>query len=63
MLKNIHYKILIWIYYQMGDILCNFEWNWCATLYQKFMLRSYDYDEKIGFWLWKEPGLNKETNL
>jgi hypothetical protein len=39
--------------------MCKFNFEWTANLYQKSMNLSYVYDEKINFWFWKEPALNK----
>lgn len=63
MFKNIYYKTLVWTSYQLGDFLSNFSYEWTFNLYQKCMTFSVDCDEKIGFWLWQEPPLNKENNL
>jgi hypothetical protein len=63
MFKNIYYKTLVWVSYQLGDILCNFENEWCFNLYQKCMKFSVECDEKIGFQFWQEPPLTKEHNL
>jgi hypothetical protein len=50
-------------FYYIGDFACRFEFNWTISLYQKSMMLSLFYDEKINFWFWKEPPLNKETDL
>ena len=63
MFKNIYYKALVWLSYKAGDLLCNLDYEWSWDLYQKCMNLSYKYDEQINFWLWKEPSLDKETNL
>lgn len=63
MFRNIYYKILVWASYQIGDIVCHWDYEWCGNLYQKCMLFSYDCDEKIGFQFWQVLPLNKETNL
>ena len=63
MFKNIYYKILIWCSYQIGNLVCNIDAEWAAELYQKCMLFSYDYDEKIGFWYWNVAPLNRKKDL
>ncbi len=63
MFKNIYYKFLVMCFYYIGDFACRFEFNWTISLYQKSMMLSLFYDEKINFWFWKEPPLNKETDL
>ena len=62
MFKNIYYKTLVWTSYQIGDILCNFEYEWSYNLYQKCMSFSLDCDEEIDFWWWKEPPLNDDED-
>ena len=62
MFKNIYYKTLVWVSYQLGDFLCNFENEWCFKLYQKCMQFSVDCDEKLGFWFWNEPPLRDEDD-
>lgn len=62
MFKIICYKILVWTSYQIGDILCNFDSEWCFRLYQKCMQFSVDCDEKIDFWFWKEPPLHNDED-
>ena len=62
-MKETYYKILVWTSYQIGDFVCNIDTEWAASLYQKCMLFSYDCDEKIGFWYWNEPKLEKKEDL
>ena len=62
-MKEIYYKILVWTSYQIGDFVCDIDTEWAANLYQKCMLFSYDCDEKIGFWFWQVPPLNREEDL
>lgn len=54
---------MVVFYYFIGDLCCRIDHEWFANLYQKTMSRSVNYDEKINFWFWKEPSLNKETDL
>jgi hypothetical protein len=63
MFKNIYYKTMAWLLYKAGDILCNLDYEWSWNLYQKCMLLSYDYDEQVNFWIWKEPALDEDENL
>ena len=42
-------------FYYVGDIVCRFNFELAFELYQKAMKLSLHYDEKIGFWWWKEP--------
>lgn len=63
MFKNIFYKIIVWGSYQIGDIASKFPWEWSFRLYQKSMLISVTYDEKIGFQFWQEPTLNTTKDL
>jgi hypothetical protein len=63
MFKNIYYKTLVWTSYQIGDLLCHIPFEWSFYLYQKAMNFSVECDEKIGFWLWQEPPLNREQDL
>ena len=63
MFKNIYYKILVWSLYKIGDVLCNLNYEWSWRLYQKCMTLSYEYDEYLDFWLWKEPTLDKQNDL
>jgi len=58
-MRVFYYKFLILLFYYIGDLMCKFNFEWTANLYQKSMNLSYVYDEKINFWFWKEPALNK----
>ena len=49
-------------FYYVGDIACRFNSEKAFELYQKAMKLSVEYDEKIGFWWWKEP-INNHENL
>jgi len=62
MIKNFFYKALAYGFYYLGDILCRFDYEWTADLYQKSMNLSLDFDEKIGYQLWQEP-LNRHEDL
>jgi len=66
MFKNkmqiIVYKMAVVIFYCMGDIASKFNSEFAYEIYQKSMKASVKYDEKIGWWFWKEP-LNTNTTL
>lgn len=63
MFKNIYYKCLVWLAYKAGDLLCHLDYEWSYNLYQKCMLFSYEHDERIDFWLWKEPAFKDDDDL
>jgi hypothetical protein len=60
MFKNNLYKVLVLGFYCMGDIVCRINTEWAGNLYQKMMSLSLYWDEKLNFWWWKEPPLNKK---
>lgn len=62
MIKNFIYKVLANGFYYLGDILCRFDFEWTADLYQKAMNLSLKFDEKIGYQLWQEP-LNRHKDI
>jgi len=39
----------------VGDIVCKFNFEIAFEIYQKAMKISVQWDEKIGYWWWKEP--------
>lgn len=63
MFKNIYYYIIANAAYIVGDVACKLDYDWAARLYQKLMLFSYDYDQKIGFKIWQVPSLNRKRDL
>jgi hypothetical protein len=58
-MKNTYYKFLVLFFYYVGDIACKFNFEKAFEIYQKSMKLSVQWDEKIGYWWWKEPS---ETN-
>lgn len=54
MLKRTYCTALAYFFYYLGDIACRFGLESTATFYQYAMKKSLEYDEKIGFCLWKE---------
>lgn len=50
-------------FYYVGDIACRFNSEKAFEIYQKAMKLSLQYDEKIGFWWWKEPRLNENDEM
>ena len=56
------YKFLVLFFYYIGDIACRINLQVAVDLYQKSMKMSVNYDEKIGWWLWKTP-LNTKKDL
>ena len=61
-MKYFFYKALANGFYYLGDILCRFDFEWSADLYQKVMKLSLECDEKIGYELWKEP-VNRHKDI
>lgn len=53
-MKTLIYKTISIFFYHLGDIVCHLDFEWAANLYQKFMNISVNFDEKIGFQIWKE---------
>jgi len=62
MIKNFFYKALATGFYYLGDVLCRFDFEWTAELYQKVMKLSLECDQKIGYQLWKEP-VNRHEDI
>jgi len=71
-MKHLYYKFLALFFYYLGDLLwkiiCWTDWSeitrklicpTCWSLYQKCMSLSLNYDEKVGYFIWKLP----ENNL
>lgn len=71
-MKHLYYKFLALFFYYLGDvfwkIICWTDWSeitrklicpTCWSGYQKCMALSLDYDEKVGYFIWKLP----ENNL
>lgn len=56
------YKIAVLGFYYLGDFACRFNNNFAYDVYQKSMKLSIQFDEKIGWWYWKEP-LNTNNDL
>ena len=54
-MKNAYYKFLVLFFYYVGDIACRFNFEIAFEIYQKSMKLSVQWDEKIGYWWWKEP--------
>lgn len=48
-------------FYHIGDVACRLPWEWAANLYQKAMNLSLDCDDKIDYWFWKEPPLERDV--
>jgi hypothetical protein len=61
-MKTFYYKLLVMFFYYVGDIACRFDSEKAFEIYQKAMKLSVEYDEKIGFWWWKEP-INSHESL
>lgn len=57
------YLFLAYVCYIIGDVACRINAEWAANLYQLTMNKSYHYDEKIGFVIWKEAHSTKNKNL
>jgi len=53
-IRNVYYLLLTYILYFVGDKLCYLNFVWAGVLYQKCMLLSFKYDEKINFKIWKD---------
>jgi hypothetical protein len=60
-MKTLYCKFLVLFFYYVGDIACRFNFEKAFEIYQKSMKLSLQYDEKIGFWWWKEPTNNREN--
>jgi len=71
-MKRYYFSFLALFFYYLGDIcwkiICWTDWNTitrhlisapCWSVYQKSMSLSLDYDEKVGYIVWKLP----ENNL
>lgn len=58
-----YYLILAYICYVIGDVACRINTEWAANLYQYAMNKSFQYDEKISFAIWKEVHPTKNKNL
>lgn len=54
MFKTFYYYVFAKVYYCIGDIVCRINAEWAGDLYQHCMKKSLQYDEKIGFKIWKE---------
>lgn len=55
MFKQAYYTFLAYCFYYIGDIACRIGFfETTANFYQYAMKKSIQYDEKIGFRLWKE---------
>lgn len=48
------YKFLTLFFYYIGDTLSKLPFYWSAELYQKVMMLSVRFDDKIGKEIWKE---------
>ena len=54
MFKRFYYALLANIFYYLGDVASRVGLETTSTFYQYAMKKSLQYDEKIGFRLWKE---------
>jgi len=60
-MRTLYYKFLVLFFYHIGDVACRLPWEWAANLYQKAMNLSLDCDDKIDYWFWKEPPLERDV--
>lgn len=54
-MKHTLYKILAHTFYFIGNLLWRIPAETTYNLYQKSMKISINFDEKIGFEIWKQP--------
>jgi hypothetical protein len=52
---KIFYFIAAHFFYFLGDLFSKIPFYLFCVLYNNFMKVSYDFDEKIGFKIWKKP--------
>jgi hypothetical protein len=52
---NFFYFLGAYVFYFLGDLSSKISTESFYILYQKFMNISYNFDEKIGFKIWKLP--------
>lgn len=61
--KDYYYRALSLFFYYVGDICSRLDYEWAGDLYQKTMSLSLKYDEKVNYWLWKEPPLDRKYDF
>lgn len=54
MFKKFYHLFFAHVWYIVGDVVCRINAEWAANLYQRAMNKSFNHDEKVGFYLWQE---------
>ena len=51
----LHYRVLSYFFYYLGDVASRIPTEWGYYLYQSSMAKSIKYDDVCGGGLWREP--------